>query len=661
MYDRVKIASKKPKVERFKTTQTQKNRFNNHSSPLDQILFLQRTIGNQVVERLIRNVHSPLSVVREQIQAKLKIGQPNDIYEQEADRVAEQIVSSSWSVVNNQIEEGGIQRQTDEEERKREEEETLQLKKMQGNIPEVTPDLESRIQSVRGSGQPLPKSIRAFFESRFGYDFSQVRIHNDPEGAKLARALNAEAFTYGRDIYFGEGRYNLSTLTGKRLLAHELVHVVQQTLCNSRIELQRVVEDITQMSIDEDWARRLGDYELEQQIQIVRDQLMTCSYSSPECEVARTNLQILEQELIVRRGEKIKFNRIYNEVLRKVQEIKNNWKDRLEGELLDKNIKNIEPWVLNVIGHFVGLPYAIAHKFYKPPQKWRNLLYKNGIYPVAVVCDQLGEITQKLGRGIKYGIFQGLTDHYIFYLNNDKEFPKAPETIEDRRCKPGATLFKIGDWNLEEIKKGLRRLFLNGVPKKKISEEDYKNLRKKFFWLLKNKQEEVLKLLKDNFESNKQITHEYTLLGITNTGKLFFLDTWRPGRRGRIRGTIQIRESSLNKEKKNAWGFIESDVKQTQISIAPPYKDIILYMEGYNKFNKSLFESPIPPPIVFKYALEDASQSLNYLDNLKLWIEFKSPDYKSKKDIKKLLTTRILYLENKKGVWKRPKWMEGKR
>ena len=163
------------------------------------------------------------------IQAKLKIGKPNDIYEQEADRVAEQIVSSSWSVVNNQMEEGEIQRQTEEEERKREEEEEmLQLKKMQGNIPEVTPDLESRIQSVRGGGQPLPKSIRAFFEPRFGYDFSQVRIHNDPEAAKLARALNAEAFTYGRDIYFGEGRYNPGTLTGKKLLAHELTHVVQQ-------------------------------------------------------------------------------------------------------------------------------------------------------------------------------------------------------------------------------------------------------------------------------------------------------------------------------------------------------------------------------------------------------------------------------------------------
>ena len=92
MYERAKVAAKKSKRKEFKTAQTQKNKFNNHSSPLDQILFLQRTIGNQAVESLFKSGI---------IQTKLKIGKPNDIYEQEANRVAEQIVSSSWSVVNN--------------------------------------------------------------------------------------------------------------------------------------------------------------------------------------------------------------------------------------------------------------------------------------------------------------------------------------------------------------------------------------------------------------------------------------------------------------------------------------------------------------------------------------------------------------------------------
>ncbi|RLB60373.1 MAG: hypothetical protein DRG80_05420 [Deltaproteobacteria bacterium] len=66
-------------------------------------------------------------------------------------------------------------------------------------------------------------------EERFGVDFSNVRIHADSEAACMARVLNAEAFTYGRDIYFGEGRYKPNTLTGKWLLANELVHVVQQS------------------------------------------------------------------------------------------------------------------------------------------------------------------------------------------------------------------------------------------------------------------------------------------------------------------------------------------------------------------------------------------------------------------------------------------------
>jgi len=357
MYERAKVAAKKSKAKEFKTIQTQKNRFNNHSSPFDQILFLQRTIGNQAVENLFKSGI---------IQAKLKIGKSNDIYEQEADRVAEQIVSSSWSIVNNQVEEGEIQRQTEEEERKKEEEEeeTLQLKKMQGNISEVTPDIESRIRTLRGSGQPLPKSIRAFFEPRFGYDFSYVRIHTDPEAAKLARALNAEAFTYGRDIYFGEGRYNPNTLTGKRLLAHELAHVVQQTLCNSRIELQRN-EDITQMCITEDWARHLGDYELEQQIQIVRNQLMTCSYSSPECEAARTNLKILEQE--IKRRERTVPGRISS---------------RRRTRVFVSEVEEIANFVYEKIGGFWGGMASGVIKLVLEPAAWVRDIFRLGFHSV---------------------------------------------------------------------------------------------------------------------------------------------------------------------------------------------------------------------------------------------------------------------------------------
>jgi hypothetical protein len=93
----------------------------------------------------------------------------------------------------------------------------------------VAQDLETHINLLRGRGQPLPESVRAFFEPRFGYDFSRVRIHTDVQSAELARALNARAFTVGQDVVFGVRQYAPWTILGRRLLAHELVHVIQQT------------------------------------------------------------------------------------------------------------------------------------------------------------------------------------------------------------------------------------------------------------------------------------------------------------------------------------------------------------------------------------------------------------------------------------------------
>jgi len=80
----------------------------------------------------------------------------------------------------------------------------------------------------RSSGQPLPDMDRGFMERRFGVDFSAVRVHTDGNAVQMNRELNAQAFTYGRNIYFGAGRYVPGSSPGRRLLAHELTHVVQQ-------------------------------------------------------------------------------------------------------------------------------------------------------------------------------------------------------------------------------------------------------------------------------------------------------------------------------------------------------------------------------------------------------------------------------------------------
>jgi len=81
---------------------------------------------------------------------------------------------------------------------------------------------------LRSPGQPLDTGTRAFMEPRFGHSFADVRVHTDARAAESARAVSAVAYTVGRNIVFGAGRYAPDTGAGRRLLAHELTHVVQQ-------------------------------------------------------------------------------------------------------------------------------------------------------------------------------------------------------------------------------------------------------------------------------------------------------------------------------------------------------------------------------------------------------------------------------------------------
>jgi len=80
-----------------------------------------------------------------------------------------------------------------------------------------------------GTGRPLDPDLQRFFQTRFGHDFSGVRIHSDPRASRSARALDARAYTVGNHIVFGAGEYQPATAEGRRLLTHELAHVVQQT------------------------------------------------------------------------------------------------------------------------------------------------------------------------------------------------------------------------------------------------------------------------------------------------------------------------------------------------------------------------------------------------------------------------------------------------
>jgi len=202
---------------------------------------MYRFRGNQAVQRLFKTGA---------IQPKLRIGQPNDIYEQEADRVADEVMRMPEPIIqpkptcpftNNSScgDEEPIQtkplasRITPLVQRQRqpieeEEEEILQTKESSTQSTPVRPDIETNIQSARTGGTPLPESTRAFFEPIFGRDFSRARIHTGPDAIQMNRTLNAQAFTYKKNIYLGEGLSNPGTLSNTKLLAHELVHVLQQ-------------------------------------------------------------------------------------------------------------------------------------------------------------------------------------------------------------------------------------------------------------------------------------------------------------------------------------------------------------------------------------------------------------------------------------------------
>ncbi|MBD3918469.1 DUF4157 domain-containing protein [Paenibacillus sp. PR3] len=188
----------------------------------DPIRQLQQSLGNRALARMI--------------QAKLTIGRPGDVYEQEADRVAEQVMRMP-------IADEHLQSCSCSESAQTEKISFIQREAATAATPEVTPRVESDIGALKNGGTPLSESARAFFEPRFGYDFSHVRIHDDTRAAQTAQAINARAFTTGRDIVFGTGEYSPDTGEGKRLLAHELTHVVQQSQTTGglgRFDVQRL-------------------------------------------------------------------------------------------------------------------------------------------------------------------------------------------------------------------------------------------------------------------------------------------------------------------------------------------------------------------------------------------------------------------------------------
>jgi hypothetical protein len=164
----------------------------------------------------------PIPAPRLPIQAKLEVGAVDDPLEHEADRVAEQVIRMPAPEVSVAAAPPQVSRKCAE----CEEEEKLQRKSAG---PQATSEAPASVHDVlRSPGQPLDAATRAFFEPRFGHDFTQVRVHRDQMAAASARSVNAKAFTAGEHVVFNDGQFQPWNRDGKRLLAHELSHVVQQ-------------------------------------------------------------------------------------------------------------------------------------------------------------------------------------------------------------------------------------------------------------------------------------------------------------------------------------------------------------------------------------------------------------------------------------------------
>jgi hypothetical protein len=150
------------------------------------------------------------------VQAKLTVNQPNDVYEQEADSVAEKVMRmtdhSTKSSPFFQPAYTGIQR------------------KDSSNSESEAPDqLTDYVGGLNSKGAAMSGQTKKFFESRMGHDFSNVKIHTDDLAARSAQSINALAYTSGNNIVFNQNQYQPATNAGKRLIAHELTHVVQQS------------------------------------------------------------------------------------------------------------------------------------------------------------------------------------------------------------------------------------------------------------------------------------------------------------------------------------------------------------------------------------------------------------------------------------------------
>jgi len=201
-----KILLKEPSHIKLNSNVNKKKNSKNHAHPL---LNISQRIGNKAMQRLLASGA---------LQAKLKISKSNDKFEREADKVANQVNSPNHGVNYSKKNKLEISR------------------KVNSSVGvAATESISQNILAKKGKGNSLDSHTKSLMESKFGEDFSSVKIHTDTQANKLAKSINARAFTVGNDIFFGNGE----STSDKKLVSHELTHVVQQQNVIQTNQIQR--------------------------------------------------------------------------------------------------------------------------------------------------------------------------------------------------------------------------------------------------------------------------------------------------------------------------------------------------------------------------------------------------------------------------------------
>ncbi len=181
---------------------------------------------------------TPLSVSETDLSVGKEAGVQNYLQPSEEEEVAQPKVQRQVEEEEEELVQPSLQRQVEEEE------ETLQTKAEYASSGSVPAAVESALRSSKSGGVPLSSAVQRRMGGRFGADFSSVRVHNDGTSAQMNRSIGAKAFTHGNHIYFNSGSYNPESVSGRRLLAHELTHVLQQGAAPRQPQVQRAPEQL---------------------------------------------------------------------------------------------------------------------------------------------------------------------------------------------------------------------------------------------------------------------------------------------------------------------------------------------------------------------------------------------------------------------------------